>query len=237
MKKILTWLTVLCMLLSFAALAEEPTVIDPFADEAPAVEETTEDETTGEAPAMAVPDNYPDGQELVVYETGANPDVGTVTLTNVDFEVLQARDADQAEGGTMRVTARPGQQLIAFRLVFHSYVEGLAFDQSFDAKVQVGEDLYACRKYVETRVPGNLEEAKGKFVGMGNPRNVQSTPVFIPYPYLENINDRTESMTSEQNMYYMFDVYTLVPEEALADNPPVFLILNVGEKQFWYQAM
>ena len=233
MKKILTWMTLLCMLLSFAALAEEPTVIDPFADEAPAVEETTEDETTGEAPAMAVPDKYPDGQELYAFDTGVNPDVGAVTIGDVNFEVLQARDADQAEGGTMRITAKPGQQLIAFRLYFHPYVSDLAYDQAFDAKVQVGEDLYVCRKYVETRAQGQLGiyDALGKGIEMGpigwdSPR---------PFLYLENVDGRTEKIESENDHYYMFDAYTLVPEETLTDNVPVFLILNVGEKQFWYQ--
>ena len=236
MKKILTWMTVLGMLLSFAALAEEPTVIDPFADEAPAVEETTEDETTGEAPAMAVPDNYPDGQELVVYETGANPDVGTVTIGDVNFEVLQARDADQAEGGTMRITAKPGQQLFAVRLYFHPYAKDMTYDQAFAAKVQVGEDLYVCRKYIETREQGNLSDGQtvGKGIAMRNGYMGQGEF----FAYLENVDGRTEKMGKKgDDEYYMFDVYTLVPEEELADNVPVFLILNVGEKQFWYQAM
>ena len=228
MKKTLIWLTVLCMLLSFAAVAESPgDVIDPFADGDSGLVAVVGDEEPGEADADYDydPGIYPDGEELQIYETGQVKDVGNVTVLEEKYDIVEARNADEVDN-TVRYGAKPGQQLICFRVSRRTFKD-ILFEDAIDASVQIGSEKYACRSMIESKKINSVD---------GGDVDCRDAMAEGDFYYLVKTEDNDRSWKEGYYRYVLFDVFTMVPQEVFDKGEPIFLLIKLGDKQFWYEA-
>lgn len=229
MKKFLTWITALTLMLTSAAFAEN--VPTPHFGPQTETEQTETAETAAAEDPQTPAAEYsvPSGQRTFPYSMVENGDIGFMIR---DWELVDEAGAEEPAENSMKYTALPGTKLLHIRYVFRgrtAYNDGMRLDTIQGVVVDGMKKEYLTTAFVEgSQNSITTESIRHESVDCNSHSN----------NYLMQIAGTNKCLVnrSQRDAFALCDFIAEIPEELIGTDMPLYLVIKTEESRFFTES-